>query len=224
MPVGPEGLRLRAGSSRNEGLPTALEGCLTEWILNEPRGIDMLRFLFSSFILVAIAVPLAVRPASYIFPTRARIIEIKITSDRSVYNIGDSIKLRLTLINRSAQELYVPGNPPPYEITKLQVLDERGHALLPTEKSTTFLTRLGKPRVTPLPPYKLVVLQFDDPDHNWQLNEWADIRHWGYKIKRPGNYTIFASPSLTAFSTNIDREFRTSPADKSNTLRIIVLR
>lgn len=154
-------------------------------------------------------------------PNRAGIIAVRIATDRATYGIGDHIKLRITLINRGAQELNV-DRLPPYALTEVEVVDAQGRTVAPNASPDCdgCVTRaIG----LPLPPGEPVVVGFFDPDNHWAPAEWANIRHWGYQIKQSGHYTIWVVPYLRAIGTGVD-QFLTSPADKSNAVHITVVR
>ncbi len=157
--------------------------------------------------------------------TKSGIILVRIETNATEYKVGEPIWLRVALINKSSHELYLNGQPAPFQITNLSIVDARGHRL-PSGPKPSKDSMIGSSGVTfrqPLPPGKPVYLWYDDPYSHWALREWAEVRHWGYNIGRAGEYTLVASPTL--YVGNADGTiFRAFPADKSNKVRVTVIR
>jgi TonB family protein len=177
---------------------------------------------------------LCVRPASghvVAYDQAARtsiksgIIYVRIETNASEYKVGEPIWLRVALINKSSRALYLNGAPAPFQITDLTIVDARGHRLpsvpKPGRDSTSGVS--GVEFRQPLPPGKPIYIWYDDPYSNGALREWAEIRHWGYHIGQLGEYTLVASPTLYVARAD-GTEFRVSPSDHSNKIRIAVIR
>lgn len=140
-------------------------------------------------------------------------IVARIASDRLVYHLGDPIRLRLTLTNKSADQLYV-GNGPPFALVDLQVLDSGGRRLPHGSAPLKGCMPLSSSHV-PQPPANLSP---GKPD----VIGWANINCWGYRLNEPGSYTLIATPKIEAFGPG--DEFNDAPARESNAIRIVVTR
>ena len=178
---------------------------------------------------VLYGVPVALLSASALtaqapsLPVRAGIILARIEANESIYHLGEAIKLRLSLINRSRRDIFVWPSAP-YAMSNLEVFDAKGKPL-PSSGSVGEICPAGcggHPYTIKLDPSKPVVIQFDDRYSHWALREWADLRRWGYNIKQAGDYTLIASPDVAAFAAN-GPEFMTSRADKSNEVHIRII-
>ena len=184
---------------------------------------NILRRLCCSLMCVALAPPLPARPADVSHAnsdlSNSAVIA-RIESNKLVYQVGEPIKLRLTLINKSSEELFVPGDAP-YGLVNLAVFDFRGRPLPPTGWRGIICGCGGVPSGTTLDPGKPLVAWFDDPESHWTLREWADIRLWGYNIKQPGTYTLVATPNIRAVGSG--EEFNNAPAQVSNKVSITIM-
>jgi TonB family protein len=157
--------------------------------------------------------------------TKSGFVSIRIETNASDYKVGEPIWLRVALINKSSHELYLNGAPAPFQITDLTIVDARWHRLpsVPKPRKDSMSGVSGVEFRQPLPPGKPVYIWYDDPYSNGALREWAEIRHWGYHIGQLGEYTLVASPTLYVARAD-GTEFKASPADKSNKVRITVIR
>lgn len=189
-------------------------------------SIRMSRTLPYSLIVAAMVLPQPIWSASLQPtlppqpPVKARIISVRIAADRSIYGVGESIKIRTTLINRSTHELNV-DRAPPYALVKLEIFDAE-RTVAPS--ASPFCDGCINSAIgLALPPGKPVVVGFFDSYNHWAPAEWADIRHWGYDIKRPGSYTILALSYMYAIGAGV-AQFQTSPTDKSNEVHITMTR
>jgi hypothetical protein len=158
-------------------------------------------------------------------PALSGIFSIRIESNKPVYRMGERIELRTTLINNTPKNLgVVPG--PPYMLSDLIILNGQGHPI-PSSGKRCCVRAGGAMRE--FHGEKAITLEYNDPENRNEVSEWADIRYWGYDLRRPGGYTITAIPTLRAFGRSEDMrsigpEFVTSDLDKSNNLHITILR
>jgi TonB family protein len=157
--------------------------------------------------------------------TKSGIILVRIETNATEYKVGEPIWLRVALINKSSHELYLNGAPAPFQITDLTIVDARGHRLpsLPKPSKDSMIGNSGMEFRQPLPPGKPVYMWYNDPYSHWALREWADVRHWGYHIGQPGEYTLVASPTLYVGGAG-GIIFKASPSDKSNKVRVTAIR
>jgi|SRR5579862_1825390 len=153
-------------------------------------------------------------------PVRSGIIFARIETNKSTYHLGEAIKLRLTLINKSGQHIFIWPSAP-YAMSNLKVFDAKGKPLPSTGSEGEICPAGcgGHPYTIKLDPGKSMVIQFDDRHNHWELRQWADIKRWGYTIKQLGSYTLIASPDVAAYVAG-GPEFTTSPADTSNEVHI----
>lgn len=136
--------------------------------------------------------------ASFAIPGNFR---VRLESREAAYSLGQPIELRLTLTNVSSKHHIIFWSPP-YQLCKLIVLDGqaraipkalvRGFGLLYTVE-----TRAGMD----YPPGKSEVQSYPDSRDPRSLNEWVDIRNWGYTIAKPGDYYIQAIPTFDVRSS-----------------------
>ena len=157
--------------------------------------------------------------------TKSGIISVRIETNAGEYKVGEPIWLRVALINKSSHELYLNRAPAPVQISDLTIVDARVDLLpsVPKPGKDSMSGVSGVDFRQPLPPGKPVYIWYDDPYSNGALREWAEIRHWGYHIGQLGEYTLVASPTLYVARAD-GTEFKASPADKSNKVRITVIR
>lgn len=151
---------------------------------------------------------------------RTGIITARLESDRSVYHVGEPIKLRLTLINGAAQKIFI-GPLAPYELSNLQVFNAEGQALSPSVGGGPCICQ-GRPYTVALNPGEPLIVSYDRYG-NGAYRDWADLKDWGYVLRQPGSYALIASLQLVAFGIKMP-EFRTSPTDKSNTVHITIIK
>jgi len=161
------------------------------------------------------------------FPLRAGIFRTRLQSDKTLYRIGEPIKLRLTVTNITARP-YGAMWLPEFANFKLIVANSQGRTL--TSKGTRVGYNVSYGDIAQFPPGKTLVSKFVNPEAgNKSLSEWAPIEYWGYDLGEPGDYTITALPSFGAFEVidngkSTGSEFSISPADKSNVVHITIER
>ncbi len=181
----------------------------------------VLRGLLRSLVCVALVLPLPARstPLSKASPARGNgPLVARIVSNKSIYHLGEPIKLKLTLTNESDEELWA-GGAPPYGLTTLKIFNAQGRPLPRTGKPGMICECGGHNWSWAFDPGKPVIIQFDDPESHWALRVWADIRLWGYSIAQPGTYTLVVTPDMNGFSSADDDV----PGQESNKVHITVI-
>lgn len=121
------------------------------------------------------------------FPRQAqagplRDVRLTIDTDRKTYRVGDSVAVRLSLTNMSENRIpFVPQ--PPWALATL-IITRNGQAL-PRGAFGAGVGTTGQPA-------------FLGPKEsrfwNWQDHLWFSLRHWGYDLRQPGQYTIVGTP------------------------------
>jgi hypothetical protein len=155
-------------------------------------------------------------------PVRAGVIIARIETNKSVYQLGEPILLRLTLINTTGQPIF-SGVGAPYWMSDLKVSNAGGKPVFPGGGRGRNIGAMGgRIYSIALMPGKPVLVGYNDPDSDGTRVEWADIREWGYDLREPGNYTIRAVAAITAIGTS-GPEFKTSGA-ASNTVHFTIVR
>jgi TonB family protein len=184
------------------------------------------RIFLQSLACVALLLPLSAQSAAADHGNLIRsnsAIVARIASDRLVYHLGDPIRVRLTLTNKSTDQLYIGHSPPPFALVDLQLLDLSGRPL-PHGGTPSIRCMNGRLQMLSwnLSPGKPVVIGFYDPENHWQHTDWADVKCWGYRVNEPGSYRLIATPQIEAFGPG--DEFNDAPAQESNEIRIRVTR
>jgi hypothetical protein len=160
------------------------------------------------------------------FPVRSGVITARLESNKSVYQVGEPIELRLTLINRTGQTVFFV-HAAPYGLSHLEVFSAKGKA--PSGGRRAPSSGAAMVRSIPLYSGRPIVVKYYPRERQGRgyvygpLTEWADISDWGYVLEHPGNYTLIASLSVAAVGTR-GSFFTTSPADKSNAVHITIIK
>jgi hypothetical protein len=155
-------------------------------------------------------------------PMGAGTLRITLESSKAVYILGERITLRLTVHNETGLHIGVMGAPP-YGLCRLFVLNAQGQRM-PSTGEWGYRTGLVAWEFSP---GQVQVARFSDPESKWSIQEWADIKYWGYKLNKPGAYTIFSVPTIEAFAraNNGMIGHQTIPeSNKSNEVHIQVQR
>lgn len=139
---------------------------------------------------VGLATDLGAQESGGQIPRGAR---LRIETSRSTYHSGDSIAVRLTLINPSSQPLKVL-HLTPMAIASLVVMDAAGREIEPTA-ATAFHFSSGPPSI--LAPNSEVTIR-------GRGGEWVNLRDWGYDLRSPGEYTIVGTPLVEQPSPKIE--------------------
>ncbi len=177
------------------------------------------RILFSLVYLVAVTLALELGADARTLPVRAGIIGARLESIKSVYRVGEPIGLRLTLINKTGQKIfYVEGAP--YEMSDIEVLNDQGRALSPTVPRGPCICK-GSVHTIALYPGRPLVVDYNR--HASGFTTEAYLNDWGFVLTRPGSYKVTVILALNAIGVK-GPEFTTSPADRSNTLHITIIK
>lgn len=193
----------------------------------------MSRHLIRRLLLSAIALSLSLCPfmhsAAAGLPVHAGIFVVRLESDKAVYQLGEPIRLRVTVRNNTSRRYAVMWMQV-WGLCDLTILNSEGQSLSSTGNRGGFVS--GGADVVVFPPGEAIVadfLDFLDPQRRNALSEWANLKYWGYDLNRPGEYTITALPTLGAWEVRGNQgsgapEFITSAAsDKSNAVHITVV-
>lgn len=156
-------------------------------------------------------------------PQRSGVIHISIKTDNTVYRVGDSPKIQVTLTNLSSQHENARAYPP-WLLCKLSVaLDGRELAQPSTGWPGGFwdlamFYRMG--------PGASIVTGYTNYGQKAVWTGWVPIEAWGYKLTAPGQYVISAIPDVVVSepTTAGTSQFRTAASDRSNSVRVQVTR
>jgi hypothetical protein len=167
------------------------------------------RSLLGNLICIALVLPLSARSAMEYKANVARSngpLVARIVSNKSIYRLGESIKLKVTLTNESDEELWANGGPG-YGLASLKIFDSQGKPV----------PRTGKR-------FMVSSAAMDwywsfDPGKSVTIVEWADIRHWRYNITQPGSYALVVTPDMDRFASADDDV----PGRESNKVHITVI-
>jgi hypothetical protein len=124
----------------------------------------------------------------------ARDFRLRIETDHSDYHVGDSILVRLTLLNVSSHTVAFFGASAT-GLTQLLVSSEDGHRI-----GTTLprVDHIWWGRTCDLDPGQEVGLPGQERTNRGELTGrglvWVNLRYWGYDIRSPGEYTIVGMP------------------------------
>jgi hypothetical protein len=116
---------------------------------------------------------------------------------------------------------------PVWGLCGLFVHDEQGHLLISKGNRGGFLASGGAAQFKP---HEVLVADFGDPETGYDTrSQWARLDYWGYDLDEPGVYTIMAFPTVAAWEAgdkpdSVGPEFLTSPSDKSNSVRIQIVK
>lgn len=114
----------------------------------------------------------------------------------------------------------MPGDPPAFGWSDLLVFDEAGQRI-PSTGAWPY--RELDIATWDLAPRSVQAACLQDPENGFAMTEWGDIKLWGYSLTRPGDYTIYAIPTIEAFERIGGRTgpwFLTSPSDRSNAVHV----
>ena len=185
--------------------------------------------LCASAALFLLALPAAAysgqRAPQAALPVRAGVISIRLESNKTVYRLGETIELRVTLVNHTAKQ-YAIALVPPWFLCRLSVRNEKGQAIHPTLSGTYGAT--GGAFSYELPASGTVPLTFWPRGHGGELpRAWADVKYWLYDLDKPGTYAIVGSPTeFSAYEVSghhLGSRFVVSPTETSNALHIKIV-
>lgn len=157
--------------------------------------------------------------------TRSGTFAVRLESQRTIYQAGEPVNLRVTLTNRSGQ-FYAVFWQPPHLITTLHVVAENGYIVPPDPGigAGGYVFRLHN-LILFGPRQEIVQVRRDANGAN--PIEWINIRSWGYALK-PGKYTISATGGMSGFERTSDGKvvkstYVTGFVAPSNTIHIEIL-
>jgi hypothetical protein len=130
----------------------------------------------------------------------ARDVRLRIETSRATYRTGDSVTVRLALTNESTAPITFVAYPPWYQ-ARLMVTDATGRVVAPTMSPSS--AYLVSSRKATLPGGQTRV-------RSWENQEWFSLRHWGYKLDAPGQYTIVGAPALNVPGVAPDTTLRSN--------------
>ena len=113
-----------------------------------------------------------------------RAVRVRIETDRATYGPGDTIAVRLTLVNAGPVPLVV-SNRTPWDAVRLIVTGPHGRVIAPTRPLDRRSYRSAH-GIT-LPPGTAFV-------QSYAHREWTALRSFGYGPLAPGRYTLTAVP------------------------------
>ena len=112
-------------------------------------------------------------------------VHARIETDRARYRLGDSIAVRVSLVNMSASEVaFVPL--PPWYMVYLVIAREDGKVV---ERGTFG----GGGGTTGQPTF---LRSHETRTWDWQGHQWLSLEHWGYRLTEPGRYTVVGIPQI----------------------------
>jgi TonB family protein len=165
------------------------------------------RCFLSSLVCAVLVLPLPALSSS--------VLIARIASNKSVYDLHDPIKLKLTLTNEGDEEQSSGCGP---AVVSLKVFDSRGRLVPPTRTGgTASADSVSVPCALSLDPGKPTKIYFDDP------SGWIDIRLWGYSITHPGSYTLVVRPKVDRFAS-ADNDVRTQDSNKVRVTVVPIIR
>lgn len=129
-----------------------------------------------------------------------RSVRLDIAADRATYGAGDSVSVRLQILNTAGVPITFVRYPPWAEV-RLTVTDSAG--------------RIVPPAKSPAPIYMVSSRQIILPAGaaqvpSWNNQEWFSLRMWGYVLPGPGRYTIVGAPDLSIVGASLDTTSRSN--------------
>jgi hypothetical protein len=137
---------------------------------------------------------------------RARDVHLLIKTDRALYRVGDTIRVRVSMVNTSDQRiLFFPGGG---DETELIVWAADGH-----------IVGRGTPMPSSTSGMPALLLPYQTAPWGWREHGWQYLSDWGIQLRSPGRYTIRGLPRLTYPGLEPDHE-----TVRSNTVTITITR
>lgn len=118
----------------------------------------------------------------------ARDVRLRIETNRQTYRVGDSITVRLTLLNASSDTVrFLAGIP--VRQARLRLCDAKGVEVKPVlnPASQDIVSR----SILNLKPSGEMTM-------SWGGRAWLNLRDWGYDLRAPGRYTIVGIPAVAS--------------------------
>ncbi len=132
------------------------------------------------------------RPTVDLAPSDLRLL---IETDRTTYRLGDSIRVRLTLVNSSSRRIVIPVLDA-QSMAALLIHDATGRKVAPTVSDSRRPTSGPPIPLEPLKPQEEMVLK-------WAHSKWVNLREFGYELEFPGCYAISGFPLLAPPHRNL---------------------
>lgn len=157
-------------------------------------------------------------------PTHSGIFGIRLETSKKIYRVGEPVEVRISVHNETS-DVYEADSVPPWGLCDLTILSSGGQALPAADVSRA--VRRSSIAIREYLPGSTHSIGYDTPEAPGIFHDWADISHWGYDIKEPGEYTIAAIPEVRGFARtgpNKGAYFISSSSDKSATVRIKVVK
>jgi hypothetical protein len=151
-------------------------------------GVRALRrqILFSGFLLPLAAEALVAQqvPEGRKPEPRARDVRLLIETDRTIYRVGDTIRVRVSMVNTSDQRIlfYADGTE-----TELIVRATDGQVVRPGGQQMPASTS-GMPAQ---------LLPHQTAPWGWREDDWQYLSDWGFQLRTPGRYTLRGLPRLS---------------------------
>jgi hypothetical protein len=132
----------------------------------------------------------------------ARDVHLLIETDRTIYRVGDTIRVRVSMVNTSDQRIlfFADGTE-----TELIVRAADGQVVKPGGQQMPASTS-GMPAM---------LLPHQTAPWGWREDDWQYLSDWGFQLQTPGRYTIRGLPRLTYPGLEPDHE-----TVRSNTVTI----
>jgi hypothetical protein len=134
----------------------------------------------------------------------ARVVRVRIEADKATYEVGEPIKVRLTLRNVSSEAIAFRSSVPRLYVS-LHVTDEGNRALDVDQRLINQFPSGHWGRESYLKGGEERVLK-------WEDSEWMNLQDWGYRISNPGRYTITGTPYVWGDKLVLDKSIRSNEA------------
>jgi hypothetical protein len=182
--------------------------------MNLSRSSRAARFLA---LFAAIFLPVSSATQNALADELTGLFSLRLEANKSVYQAGEDIELRLTVHNNT-DKIYGVADAAPWRISKLIILNGQSQLLTPKTSPLTYSSGPGS-YFWKLSPGMTQIWSFHDPNDYRIIKQWAELGYWGYQLTEPGTYTITAVPTMSGFQ-NAGPNFSTSGQDRSNTVEI----
>jgi hypothetical protein len=145
---------------------------------------------------------------------------LQIQTQKTVYSLGETITLRLTITNIGGGTYFIDLQPPS-GLTDLIVQDGSGTTLASPGRYTA-PRRLGGQE---LAPGASLVPKYWDNSTPSEGTEWENIVRWGYTLTEAGSYSITAISAITGYTVaDGGAHGFTTDQTRSNTLQIQIVK
>jgi len=167
---------------------------------------SLLRRSWTLLITIAVSVATAqavVADQSPQWVTRNDIVAAVLQLDRNAYRVGDPIRLHVELKNTSGSPIEV-FNSSPWVGVAIVVTDSSWNVVSPTGAPDRRDYHSMGLAARPIQPGQTITLAnpYDAPSEGPFASdslEWVNIGHWGYKLDKPGKYSISGIPAVNGY-------------------------